>query len=123
MKYAKYVVLLVALTLIIPFGAFAGSKNECNVTFADTTLVGTTQLKAGTYKVEWTENGSLLNVNFLDKGKTVATAQGKMVEKEKAPSFNQIVVGKDGDMKRLREIDFGGKKKALVLESNQTAEK
>jgi hypothetical protein len=123
MKYAKYAVLLLALTLIVPFGAFARSKNECSVVLSETTMVGTTQLKAGTYKVEWTGKGSSLSVNFLEKGKTVATTQGKMVVKDKASSYDQIIMGKEGDMKQLKEIDFGGKKEALVLESSQTAVK
>jgi hypothetical protein len=123
MKYVNCAILLLALTLIVPFGAFAGSKNECSIVLPDTTLVGTTQLKAGTYKVEWTGNGSSVSMNFLEKGKTVATAQGKMVEKETASSYNQIVIGREGDMKQLKEIDFGGKKEALVLDSSQTAVK
>jgi hypothetical protein len=123
MKYAKYAVLLLALTLVVPFGAFAGGKNECTVTLSDAMMVGSTQLKAGTYKVEWSGEASALNVNFLEKGKTVATAQGKMVEKEKPASYLQIATIKEGETKRLKEIDFAGKKGALVLESSQTAGK
>jgi hypothetical protein len=123
MKYAKYAVLLLALTLLVPYGGFAGGKNECTVVLSDTTMVGTTQLKAGTYKIQWTGEASSLTVNFLEKGKTVATAPGKMVEKEKPSSYFQIAMIKDGEMKRIKEIDFAGKKEALVLESSQTAVK
>jgi hypothetical protein len=123
MNYAKYAVLLAALTLLVPFCGFAGSKNECTVVLPDTMLVGTTQLKAGTYKVQWTGEASSLNVNFLERGKTVATTQGKMVEKEAPSSYFQIAIIKDGEMKRIKEIDLAGKKEALVLESSQTAVK
>ncbi len=121
MKYAKYAVLLLALTLIVPFTGFAGSKNECTVVLSDAMMVGATQMKAGTYKVVWSGEASSLTVNFLERGKTVATAPGKMVEKEKPSSYFQIATIKDGEMKRLKEIDFAGKKEALVFESNQIA--
>ena len=123
MKYAKYALLSVALTILIPFCGFARSKNECTMVLSETTMVGTSHLKAGTYKVEWSGKADALNVNFLENGKTVATSQGKMVEKAKPSTYFQIGTINDGAVKRLKEIDFAGKKEALVLETNQTAMK
>jgi hypothetical protein len=122
-RRAKYMVLLAALGLMVPFSALARSKNECKVVFSEAVQVGTTQLQAGTYKVEWKGDTSSLDVSFLKNGKTVATAQGKMIEKKKSSDYDQIITNAAGATKRLEEIDFGGKKDALVFESNQTAMK
>jgi hypothetical protein len=119
-RCSKYLVLLAALVLMVPLSSFARSKNERKVTLPDAMQVGSTQLKAGTYKVEWQGNGSSLHVSFLDNGKTIATTQGKMVEKNKRTPFDAFVTSTAGNAKKLMEIDFGGTRDALVLSSSQT---
>jgi hypothetical protein len=123
MRCAKYLVLLAALILLVPLGSFARSKNTRNVTIPDNVQVGSTQLKAGTYEVKWEGTGSSLRVTFLEDGKTVATTQGKMVETKNEPAYDRILTSTAGNTKVLREIDFGGKKDALVFASKQTAMK
>jgi hypothetical protein len=115
-RCVQYVVLLAALSLLIPLGALARPKNERDVAIPDTVQVGSTQLKAGTYEVEWQGNKQSLRVSFLEDGKTVATTQGKMVEKSKRAPHDIFVMA--SDTKRLEEIDFGGKKDALVFPPN-----
>ncbi len=122
-RCARHTMLLAALALMIPFSALAESKNHCNVSLPETMQVGTTQLQAGTYRVEWQGNGSTLNVSFLKDGKTVATTEGKMIEKKNRAEYDQILTRKEGTTKKLDEIDFGGKKNALMILSNQTAVK
>jgi len=123
MRCAKYMVLLAALALLVPLSALARAKNEHDVTIPDNVQIGSTQLKAGTYKVEWQENHQSLRVNFLKDGKTVATAQGKMVEQSKQAPYDSVVIKTAGNTKRLERIDFGGMKDELVFASDQTAMK
>jgi hypothetical protein len=119
MRCAKYVVLLAALALLVPLSAFAQSKSARNVVILDTVQVGSTQLKPGTYKVEWQGTGPLLSVSFLQHGKTVATTQGKIVE-AKTPWVDDGVVTKNtGNTLTVEEIDFGGRTESLVLVSDQ----
>lgn len=120
MRNAKYMVLLAALALLVPLSTFARSKNERSVFIPDTVQVGSTQLKAGAYKVEWQGSGPLLRLIFLQHGKTVATAGGKMVEMKEPQASDEIVTKNTGDKRNLEEIEFGGKKDALVLVSNPT---
>jgi hypothetical protein len=122
-RFVKYMVLLAALALLIPTGALARPKNERRVTIPDAVQVGSTQLKAGTYKVEWQGNKQSLHVNFLENGKTVATAQAKMVEKSRRARYDAFVTKMAGNTKRLEEIDFGGENDALVFGLNRTAMK
>jgi len=123
LRCSKYMVILAALVVMVPLSAFARPKNERKVTITDTVQVGTTQLKAGIYKVEWSGTGPQLNVSFLKNNKTIATAQGKMLEKNEKATRDTVVLKTMGNTKRLEEIDFGGRKNALVFSSDQTAMK
>ncbi len=69
--------------------------------------------------VEWKGEPSSLEVSFLRDGRVVATAQGKMVEKDKTFPSDEFITTNVHNTQRLKEIDFGGKKDALVITSNQ----
>ena len=121
MSMRSALVLTAVLVLLVPLGAFARSKNERSVVLTESILVGSTQLSAGTYKVEWQGNGPSLHVSFLEHGKTVATTEGKMVEKKNPSPYDEIVTGAAGKTRILEEIDFRGQRDALVLTSNHAA--
>ncbi len=119
MRFTKYMFLPAALALLVSLSAFARPKNEHSVTFVNSIQVGSTQLRAGTYKVEWQGKPSSLAVNFLRDGKIVATAQGKMIEKNRPWPSDEVVTNNVNHTQKLEEIDFGGKKDSLVLTSSQ----
>ncbi len=123
MRSLKYLGMLSAVALSISVSAFAHPKNEHSMTISDNVQVGSTQLKAGTYKIEWQGPASSLQVRFIRDGKTVATAQARMVEKDKAFPSDEIVTADMHKTQRLEEIDFGGKKDALVFPTVQTTMK
>ena len=123
MRIVKYMILPAALALLVSLSAFARPKNERSVTLSDTVLVGSTQLRAGTYKVEWQGTASALHVSFLKDGKIVATAPGKMVEEKYAWPSDEIVTTNVNKTRRLEEINFGGKKDSLEFPATQTAMK
>jgi hypothetical protein len=124
-KYSKYMVLMAALALMVPLCAFAHSRNEHKVTLPYTVQIGTTLLKAGSYKVEWKENGNgpSINVSFLRNDKTIATTQGRLVEKNEKPPSDTFYTSTTGKTKRLDEIDLRGSKDALVFASTKTVKK
>jgi hypothetical protein len=117
-RCVKYMVLLAALALLVPLGSFARSNNTAKVDIADNVLVGSTQLKAGTYEVKWEGSGSWLQVTFLENGKIVATTQAKMVEINNKPEQDEITMSTEGNPRVLKEIEFRGKKDALLFASN-----
>ncbi len=122
-RFVRYMVLPAALALLVSLSAFARPKNEHSVNFPDNVQVGSTQLKAGTYKVEWQGSASALKVSFLRDGKVVATTQGKMVQKNVRFDSDEIVTANVHNTQRLEAIDFGGMKDALVFAAAQTAQK
>ena len=123
MKSMKSMVILATLALLVSISAFARSKNERNVVISDNIQIGSTQLKAGTYKVEWQGAASALQVSFMRDGKVVATTQAKMVEKKNEFPSDEIITANVDKTRRLEEIGFGGKKEALVFATNQTVMK
>jgi hypothetical protein len=120
MKFGRFFVLTMAFALMLPFGAFARDKNQGNLVLDQPALVGSTQLKPGTYKVEWSGNEQSLTVNITQNRQVVATAQGQLktndVGKQDAvvlaPSAN------DSSQMAVSEIDFGGRHEALLITPN-----
>jgi hypothetical protein len=122
-RLVKYMVLPAALFLYVSIGAFAHSRNEHSLDIPNAVQVGSVHLKAGTYRIEWQGDASSLNVEFLQHGKIVATTQGKMVERKEPAPTTAIVTAEVNNTQMLKEIEFGGKKDALIFSWNLKAEK
>jgi hypothetical protein len=116
MKCEKYLTFLSTLTLLIPLWLWARDKNQHSVVITDTVQVGATQLKPGSYKVEWQEPGPVVHVKFLQEGKTVATASGMLKTNDAQVTQDDVVIQTTSAHKKvLKEIDFGHQKEALVF--------
>lgn len=114
MNRLRYVTLLSIVTLLSPVCALARDKNQHSVDIPDSVQVGSTQLSAGNYKVEWQGTGPAVQVSFIQHGKTVATASGTLKTNDDQVSQDDVVT--NSKTKALREIDFGHQKEALVFE-------
>lgn len=80
MKYMKYLGgAALAGLLLLPASTFARDKNEGNLKLSETVRVGSTQLEAGNYKVQWNGAGPNVNVDILQNKKTVATTSARLV--------------------------------------------
>ncbi|HKV78113.1 MAG TPA: hypothetical protein VJP02_08250 [Candidatus Sulfotelmatobacter sp.] len=116
MKYGRYLVLLSTLTLLFPLSVWARDKNQHSVAITDSVQVGATQLKPGNYKVEWQEAGPVVHVEFVQNGKTVATASGELKMNDDQVIQDDVVIQTTSDHRNvLKEIDFGHQKEALIL--------
>ncbi len=115
MKYANYLALLAALTLLLPLSALARDKNEHSVNLAESLQVGDTQLKAGNYQVDWREAGPAVHVQFMLHGKIVATVPAMLKTDDAQVTHDDVVFQNTGNKKLLEEIDFGHQKEALVF--------
>jgi len=121
MKYAKYLALLATLTLLPPFCALARERNQHSVDINDSVQVGTTQLKPGSYKVEWLEAGPSVHVSFVQDGKTVATVPAILKTNDAHVTQDEVVMRTASANKNvLEEIDFGHQKEALVFGQHQS---
>jgi hypothetical protein len=112
-RLATLSMLTVALTTV----TFAANKNQGTFTLADTTRVGSTELRAGDYKAQWqAESGDAVKVEFLQNGKTVATVEGKLKDlQEPAPYSAVITKSLSNNAQEIDEIDFNKQKQALVF--------
>jgi len=116
MKYAKYVVLLAAWTLLTPLGVLARDKNQHSVDIGDPVQVGPAQLQPGSYKVEWQEAGPAVHVRFVQDGKIVATATATLKMNDAQVTQDDVVIQTTSANKELlEEIHFAHQKEALVF--------
>ncbi len=119
MKQIKYTALLSMLALLFSVCAFARDKNQHSVEITDSVQVGGTQLKAGSYKVEWQGTGPQIQVNFVRNGKTVATVPGTLKTNDAQVTQDDIVTDTtSANTKTLKEIDFSRSKESLVFEQS-----
>jgi hypothetical protein len=121
MRYVKCLALLSTLTLLSPVLVFARDKNQHSVDIANPVLVGTTQLKPGTYKVEWQDAGPMVRVKFFQSGKAVATAPATLKTNNPQVTQNDVVTRTTSANKNvLEEIDFEHQKESLVFGNDQS---
>lgn len=116
MKCLKCMALISTLTLLFPLSMWARNKSEHSVDIPDSVQIGSTQLKPGTYKVEWQAAGPSVQVEFVQNGKTMATASGMLKTNDSQVIQDDVVIQTTGANKKvLKEIDFGHQKEALVF--------
>jgi hypothetical protein len=113
MKSLNFLALLSIFAMLSPFGAFARDKNQHSVHIFDSVQVGSTQLKPGNYKVEWQGTGPAVQVNFMQFGKTLATAPATLKSNNEL-THDEVVTDSTGS-KALREIDFAHQKETLTF--------
>lgn len=91
MKYGKYPVNCATVLILLPL-AFAKVKDRTNITLSQTVMIGQAQVKPGDYQLRWTGTGNNVEVNILQAGKTVGTAQAKLVENATRSPYNSVSV-------------------------------
>jgi hypothetical protein len=115
MKYLRSLAVVAALAAMCSLSAFARDTNRHSVEILDAVQVGNTQLRAGTYQVQWQGTGPDVQVNFIQHGKTVATAAGTL--KTNDPQVVQDSVVVNSSRKTLDQIDFHHDRTTLRFQS------
>jgi hypothetical protein len=117
-KYFQYLAILSTLTLLSPLGALA-RDNSHSVDISDVVQIGGTQLKPGSYKIEWQGDGPTVQVNFQLNGKTVVTVPATLKTNDAEVTQDAIMTeATSADKSTLKEIDFGHQKQALMFDQN-----
>lgn len=120
MKCVKYSALLAVVAFTLSLGTFAKDRNEGKFSLTEPAQIGSTQLKAGDYKVTWEGTGADVQVKILQGKNVVATASAKLVDK--SLGTDAVTLGSpSGSLKTVEEIDFSNRKQALVFASAETA--
>jgi hypothetical protein len=113
-KFIGLMLTLVTFSLMATMAVFARDKNHHSVEIPETLQVGTAQLAAGEYTMEWSESGATAEVSFLQHGKSVAQAPAKIVTLAHPASSDSLTMRTDtGNSKALEEVEFGGHKEAF----------
>jgi hypothetical protein len=119
MKQLKYTALLSMIALLLSVAALARDNNQHSIEIMDPVQVGGTQLKPGSYKLEWEGNGPQIQVNFVRDGKTIATAPVTLKTNDERVTQDEIVTNTASDnTKTVEEIDFGRHKESLTFQQS-----
>jgi hypothetical protein len=117
----SYLNVVLTLTCLLGLGinARATRNNAHSVEIFAVVQIGGTNLKPGSYKVEWQGTGPAVQVSFQQNGKTVVTAPGTLKTNDDQVTRDAIVTEATGaGTKMLKEIDFGRQKEALVFDQD-----
>jgi len=107
---------IVALVLSVAAGSAAKSKDVRDITVHYDALVAGSHLASGEYGVTWQTHSPTATVSFLQKGKVVTTAEGKIVDRGTKYSANQVVYGIAATgVHQIQEIRFRGSTEVIVF--------
>ena len=113
-KYRGNVLAMVAIFLGVCLSASAANSHTISVKTA-VNLNGT-EITPGFYVVGWVMHSPDATVTFSRNGQVVATAAGKMVERETKSLTDAVVYSNNADGSHtLKELRFSGKKQVLVF--------
>ncbi len=116
MRKTKFTVGLLGFSLLLAAGAVAGNANKGTLQVDETVTVGGKELRAGTYRVEWTDSGSNAEVSISHGKETIVKVPAQILPLKKAEATNGYGTTADqAGNKALTEIFFGGKKYELSI--------
>jgi len=114
-KLLRGLTLALAIMSVAHIAAFANGTRDLKVG-ADASLNGTL-IKAGEYRMRWQANSPEVTVTLIKGDKVVATAHGKMVERDVKTRGDKIVYRLNPDGSRtITEIRLAGTSQAIVFE-------
>jgi spermidine/putrescine-binding protein len=103
-----------ALAVCLAASVAVAAKPKSNkLSFGSDFRVGSTLVKAGTYKVTYDDKTGEVTIN--DKTSTVARATVKVEQREKAKAGWDVVLASKGDGLALVSLAFPGDKQNLVF--------
>jgi hypothetical protein len=96
--------------------AIAAGRASVTVDLKDDTSLAGTKIPAGKYKITWTASGTQAEVAVAQGKKIVATTKGKLVERDRPATDDEVVSRKDATGAFvLAEVRLRGEKSVLVL--------
>jgi hypothetical protein len=118
MGYMKYISLSALIAFMLSVTAFAKNADSGTFTLDNTVQVGSTQLAPGNYKAEWSGPANAVKVEISQRGKTVATTEGRIKSLQQPSPYSAVIVKQAPDnsnQKAISEIDFNHRSEALVI--------
>jgi hypothetical protein len=92
------------------------AKDSVTLTISLPASVGGVQVAAGEYQVSWVSHSPEATVEFAKKGKVIATAEGKLVNRDVKYPRHMVVYRTNADGSyTITEIRLRGKRQAIVF--------
>lgn len=104
---------IVALAIAAAVGAQAKSKDLKNIVLDFNATVAGTHLASGSYTVQWETHSPEATVNFLQEGKVVGTAEGRLVDRGHKYSSDSVLYDDLPAGRVIHEIRFKGSSEVL----------
>ena len=109
-------VTVVAMVMLVAASAAAKSKDAKDLLLHYDATVAGSHLVSGSYSITWETHSPAATVSFLQKGKVVATAEGKVVDRGTKYPSNEVVFAATADGGRqVQEIRFRGSSEVIVF--------
>ena len=109
-------VTIVAVAVFVVAGAAAKPNGSKHVVVAHDAMVAGSHLAHGEYNIQWQTHSPQGKVSFVQRGKVVATAEGKVVDRGTKYPFNEIVYSEAGSgAPAIQEIRFRGSSEVIVF--------
>ena len=110
-------VTIVAMALFAAASAAAKPKDSKNLLLRYDATVAGSHLASGDYNVTYQTHSPQATVTFYQKGKVVATADGKVVDHGRKFQANEVVYGLDGNgARQIQQIRFKGSSEVIEFE-------
>ncbi len=109
--------ILLAGVILLAGSALAASKGSLEL--QEPATVAGTQLKSGTYTVQWEGTGDQVQLKIYQGKKEIASTQARMVPLEKPLQRDATLLRRnDEGTLTVTRINFGGKKFALEISND-----
>jgi hypothetical protein len=104
------------LAILFVASLWAAAANSRTLSFKTPVKLNGAEMMPGFYEVAWVTHSPEATVTFTRNGKVVATAAGKLVERETKYPADAVVYSNNADGSHtLKELRFGGSKQVLVF--------
>lgn len=123
MKKGYLGVSILALLFVLAAGVPAMAKNSSNVNLHYDVVLNGSHLKAGQYRVQWESHTDAVTVTFSQKKNVLATATGKLVDREGKYQTSTVLYTADaGGTQTIIELRLAGMSQAIVLAEKPASE-
>ena len=107
---------IVAIVFVLAAAATAQAKDSKDIVLHYDAALAGAHLASGDYSVTWQTHSPEATVSFLRGKKVVATAEGKVVDRGKTYSANEVVYNQNSEGARvIQEIRFRGSSEVIVF--------
>jgi hypothetical protein len=115
-KNKSMMILLAMIGLLIAIPVMGSSKGSITISLDQSAYVDGNLIKPGKCEITWKSQSPEADVTIRNHGKRI-DAHGKMVERDSASPYDEIVIQKDADGRDvIKEIKMQGKKSVLVID-------